>query len=586
MNLNNQAKMKIQHNKTCSIIAACLAVCAVIILFPFSMDAQQSQELDRERTEQVTIVGTYDPSINQAFKINTRPELNNVSVDRPEFTFTSLEVKQPTSVEPKEIKPAAVRTGRKMTVYNNFLKLGFGSQLSPLLDFYHSSGEKNDYRLNLNVNHYASFQDIPDYSPSPFSNSLVGIGYEKYAEQAIFKIEGGYGLDMYRYFGFKPDEYPEYSPNDDALKQTFHLIKLNLGIRSNNKKEEDFEYLVTLNSYHYFDRWKKSETDIELAFDLAKPFETNNRDDFQKFGIEGCAEYGINNDSVENTYDLLIEGVPYFKAKYGIFSFKAGVNFSYLIADSSVFRFYPVVHLAVAAVPEVVTIYAGAGGGMSKNTFLKMTRENPWAISTVPIVWFNEKMRIYAGVRGNIARQLGYNIEISWQSFENMPFFINTNDDQIWPSPNPQNKFTIITDDGSVIRFSGELTYTLGNEMKLWLNGEYNSYSLDLFANPFHKPISVIGLGGAYLVKQKVNVWAEFFAYGKRYAIETGLPLVSGTEVELSGFFDINLGVDYLVTERLTVFANGTNLLNQNYERFLNYPVQGFQVMAGVAFRF
>ena len=90
----------------------------------------------------------------------------------------------------------------------------------------------------------------------------------------------------------------------------------------------------------------------------------------------------------------------------------------------------------------------------------------------------------------------------------------------------------------------------------------------------------------AYLIKQKVNVWAEIFAYGKRYAIETGLPMVSGTEVELDGFFDINLGVDYLVNERLTVFANGTNLLNQNYERFLNYPVQGFQVMAGVAFRF
>jgi hypothetical protein len=554
----------------------------VLVFGLLPVRAQQTQTLERDHNEQVTIVGTYDPSINPAFKINMRPEQNSFSLAKPDFTFSALEVKQPTQVEPKEIQAAAIRTERKMTIYNNFLKLGFGSQLSPLVDFFHSSGEKNDYRLNINLNHYSSFQDIPDYSPSPFSKTNAGIGYEKYAGNTIFDIDGGYGLEMYRYYGFRPDDFPEYQPGEDSLRQTFNIINLNLGIRSNNKREEDLEYEVRLKSYYMFDRWEKNETDIDLHFDIAKPFETNGRDDYQKFGIRGVAEYGINNNAEENTFDLLVEGIPYFKARYGIFSFDAGINFSYLIADSSVFRFYPVVHLAVSAVPDVLTIYAGSDGGMSKNTFFRMTRINPWAVSTVPIIFKNERIRVYGGVRGNIAKQLGYNIEISWASYENMPFFINTNDSQIWPSAEPFNRFTIIVDNGSRIRFSGELTYSFGEELKLWLNGFYNNYSLDNLSQAYHEPLSMVGIGGSYLIKKKVNVWAEIYYYGKRYAFDNN----TTNDIELDAFADINLGVDYLVNERLTIFVNGTNLLNQNYERFYNYPVQGIQVMAGVGFRF
>jgi outer membrane receptor protein involved in Fe transport len=144
------------------------------------------------------------------------------------------------------------------------------------------------------------------------------------------------------------------------------------------------------------------------------------------------------------------------------------------------------------------------------------------------------------------------------------------------------NRFTIIVDNGSRIRFSGELTYSFGEELKLWLNGFYNNYSLDNLSQAYHEPLSMVGIGGSYLIKKKVNVWAEIYYYGKRYAFDNN----TTNDIELDAFADINLGVDYLVNERLTIFVNGTNLLNQNYERFYNYPVQGIQVMAGVGFRF
>lgn len=559
-----------------------LSLIAATLCCPVIVSAQQEQEETRERREQVTIVGTYDPSINQAYKINTRPETNNLVLEKPEFTFTSLDVVRETTIDPREISPATIRTGSRTRVYNNFVKAGFGSQLSPLLEFFHSSGDKNEYRLNINLNHYSSFQDIPEYAPGSFSNSVAGIGFEKYNRQTILSIGAGFGFDTYRYYGYQPEEYPEFNPEEDDLRQSFSLVRLDLGIRSDNTKREALEYQARLKSYYFFDRWDKNETDIDLFFDLAKPFRTADQDDFQKFGIEVNVEYGINNDSVMNSTDLLLEGLPYFKARYGLFSFHAGLRFSYLVADSSVFRFYPDVYVAVSAIPEALTIYAGAGGGMLKNTYYRMTRTNPWVNSTVPVVWVNNKMRVYAGIRGNIARQLAYQFEIGWQSFENMPFFINTNDSQLWSSDEPLYKFTLVTDQGSLLKFSGELTYSFAEKLKVWLNGHFSNYSLDNISKPYHEPISRVALGGSYLLKQKVNFWGEFFITGKRYAFDPA----SSSDLDLDGYADVNLGIDYHVAEKLTIFVNGTNLLNSGYQRFYNYPVQGLQVMAGIGFRF
>lgn len=578
--------MNIYQNKDLKVSINPVSIVTLILVFclPFEFTGQQKQGLDRDHNEQVTIIGTYDPTINQAFKINTKPEVNPIVVQQPDFTFQSLDVLESTTVAPKDIKLTSIRTGRKVTVYNNYLKAGFGSWLTPYLDYFHSSGERNDYRLFVNIYHLSSFKDIPDYSPSPFSNTLAKIGYEKYAGKSIINFGVSYGLDTYRYYGFKPSDYPEITFDEDKLKQMFNLVRANLGVRSNNKKKEDFEYDLNLSTYYYFDKWKTSEVDVDLDFDFAKPFKASKKGNNQKVGLEGTVDYGINNDTTKNIFNLVVTGIPYFKAKYGIFSFRAGVDLSYLIADSSKFYVFPIVDLAVVLVPEALTVYAGVDGGLIKNSYLGLTTVNPWVTSVIPINWQRNKLRAFGGLRGNIARQLGFNIEVSWLNFENMPFFINITDDPIWPSQAPLNKFTTTLDNGTVFTISGELTYSLARELKLWLSGAYNIYSLDSLAQPYHKPISKIGLGGSYLIKKKVNIRAGFYSYGKRYAVD--ILTVEPAQIELDGFFDINVGLDYYVNDKLSVFLNGTNLLNNNYERFYNYPVQGLQVMAGIGFRF
>ncbi len=101
----------------------------------------------------------------------------------------------------------------------------------------------------------------------------------------------------------------------------------------------------------------------------------------------------------------------------------------------------------------------------------------------------------------------------------------------------------------------------------------------------YHKPLSEINFGASYLFKRKLKVWTELFYYGKRYARVIKV-LTPYFDQELDSFFDINLGADYALSDKFSVFLSVTNLLNNNYERFYSYPVQGVNVTGGVALKF
>ncbi len=162
----------------------------ILILFVFT---SFGQGIDRGQNEQVTIRGSYDPTINQAFKINTKPETFSPRLNAQEFSFQSIEVDQPTIVALEPIEPAKVRADRKAKTYNNYLKAGIGSWISPYFDFSHSSGSK-DAQFSASLYHLSSFKNIADYSPSPNSNTKLDIGWDKLTKTHIFSIGAQYGL--------------------------------------------------------------------------------------------------------------------------------------------------------------------------------------------------------------------------------------------------------------------------------------------------------------------------------------------------------------------------------------------------------
>jgi outer membrane cobalamin receptor len=56
--------------------------------------------------------------------------------------------------------------------------------------------------------------------------------------------------------------------------------------------------------------------------------------------------------------------------------------------------------------------------------------------------------------------------------------------------------------------------------------------------------------------------------------------------VELDQALDLSVKTDYLVSKKVFVFLKFNNILSSEYQLYLNYPVRGFQAMAGISCTF
>lgn len=533
---------------------------------------------NKTHNEQVTIVSSFDPSINQAYKINKSPDEVKFDIESPEFEFKALNISFPTEIKLKPITPIVIRADKKTTSYNNLLKIGVGSLFSPYVDFYHSSGTKGDNNLDLHLYQLSTFKNIKDYSPSPEVEALANIGYTKFFRYHILETNLSYQLHSVRYYGFKPDDFPTFSPSDNKLKQTFNTVDLKLNLKSNYKSDKKLSHRFTLGAYYLFDKYNTSETHANFEFDLHKSFEVTDLIDYQNLGILANVEYYGNKDTVTTT-DILVEATPYFTGKYGIVNFDIGLNFNYLNSSSSGFYFYPILKASLSMIPDYLTLFAGVDGNVEKNSYRNLSDENPWIQSIIKTEW-QRHWNVYGGISGNISQKVNFSTQVFWKSFKNMAFFINTNDAGI--ATQPLNKFYALYDNGNVFGGNVELTLSASKMVNIFTGFTYNSYSLDSLPFAYQKPTTEFKLGAEVKITEKITAWGEVFYYGARKAYDTS----SLADVDLDGFIDLNIGVEYRLTDKLSVWLSGNNLLNSQYQRYLNYPVNGIQVMGGITYRF
>ena len=60
----------------------------------------------------------------------------------------------------------------------------------------------------------------------------------------------------------------------------------------------------------------------------------------------------------------------------------------------------------------------------------------------------------------------------------------------------------------------------------------------------------------------------------------------NGSDGKLPGAVDLNAGLEFKATKNLGVWAQFNNIFNKEYQRWSQYPVYGFNFVAGVVFSF
>ncbi|MBT6978941.1 MAG: hypothetical protein HN951_03820 [Flavobacteriales bacterium] len=147
----------------------------------------------------------------------------------------------------------------------------------------------------------------------------------------------------------------------------------------------------------------------------------------------------------------------------------------------------------------------------------------------------------------------------------------------------------------------GELTYRIDEKLHTVARGVYRSFKTTDEFEAWHRPSLEVSATAFYQIKNKLIFRGELHVTGPRLAKSyrstdsTSTPEFSGYDavedmdvyaVKLSPIVDFNLGVEYRYTERLSGFISLNNVLIQRYQRWKQYPVQRFNVLAGITYSF
>ena len=149
------------------------------------------------------------------------------------------------------------------------------------------------------------------------------------------------------------------------------------------------------------------------------------------------------------------------------------------------------------------------------------------------------------------------------------------------------NSYSIVYEDAMSFGAKATIRGKFSDRFYIDAFAKVNAYSFDaLKAKERNLPLFTSALSASYRILPQWNVGTSFYYVGERKDIAHTLPTLKAKELTLDGFFDLNFSTDYTFLNLWTAFVDLSNVTGQCYQRWTSYPVQGFQFLVGVKYRF
>ncbi len=271
-----------------------LFLASCILLSSTVFGQSKADTLNQKHNEIVTIYGSSRPVTGEALKIGRKPEAPALEMLTVPVIAGFSDIKVPTTIQLKTIRlSSSVKTYRPaQQSWKNLLTLGFGSRISPLLEYFYSGGRSKHYLLTVHLLHHSSFLNIKNYLPSPYTNSKAGVSYDKYFRYHVLAIRGDYRINTNRYYGFNTKgDTVAYNKNDASLKQYYQVARFGVEYSSSYRNNYKLNHLFRANTYYLSDKHGMSETNVHFDFDLHKGFRVSKIFNHQQLGLEGNFDY-------------------------------------------------------------------------------------------------------------------------------------------------------------------------------------------------------------------------------------------------------------------------------------------------------
>lgn len=547
----------------------------IIILFMILLSGSLLAQTDSTATGEVVdaeIIIEKDKKIvlPQADKISTPVEIKNFNLARLELSYEALEPDFNFPEYKSDISFVELKERYPIATFQNYVQAGYGNFQSPLLGmgFFHQLGST---KLGAKVFH-ESFGSGPigdKNSASSFSSLDLSARYKNEILEIVPQIN--YARTGYRFYG-----------NTDRINSGFSTESPEEGVNGSFGVGVNLRGKMKGLNYYFSPKvisMAQSLTDgdainqeagveIVAGFDLEIDKKISAGIDSEGYSTSytGGLEYGRSLFSLRPTVTITTEKL---KLSAG-FTFASGK-----VDNSSESGIYPFLDGSFAFSSKW-SLYAAWDGGMRWNSLNDLLNDNLFLDDSLNILNTKVSTSFSGGIKGNPINSVRVKTGFVVENFEDLPFYV--------PAAADSSRFSLVYDGGTTTRFTflGDIAIVVNPNTVLGANLQLFSYSLNNLEKAWHFPGYSFSIYFSQNIQNKLLVSANIIAEGGIVA-----PVITtASEMTLDSFADLNLSATYRVTDRLSAFLKGNNLLNNQYEKLIGYPVRGATFKLGASYRF
>ena len=573
----------------------------IIIFLGLSQMVLAQEEEDNIGTETVTVTKAYSPTISDAFKIKSVPNLNDsIVLQKKEIEYSIFSVPVASTFTPAKGKASAVQKLPPPELYNSYASAGLGNPGNLMAKFYTSRAINRDERLDVGFDHYSSLANIDNVDlDSKYANTEIDASYSKRDRDINWGADVGLQHQMYNWYGLPEDTYDAETINDIDSKQNYFMGEVGayVNVEDSYFKNADIKYR------RFWDAVESGENRFIVGGGLELPVGEEVLSINLNLDYVGGSFANADVDDADNE-----QGIDYSNFQIGVnptirmlrddLTVDLGLNIVYgmdMEASENNFYIYPAVAASYRLLEDNVIVYGGVKGELKQNSYYGFVEENTYVSPTLAIQPTDSQYNAYIGFKGQLLPNLSYNVKGSYTAENRTPLFILNPENSFRDDEKGYyygNSFQLFYDDIKTIGLFAELNVDVNRNFTLGVNAEVYDYDTETDNPAWNLPELKGSLFMDYQIDEKWYMGVNLFFVGERedfstVAIQNPIPgEINATLITLDSYFDANAHVGYRVNEQMSFFVKGANLTNNDYQKWANFAVQGFQILGGATYKF
>lgn len=573
----------------------------VVLLWGISQ-CSYAQAKDTLVNKDITVTRAYQPNIQNTNKIVIAPikEAQPIRYLKPKYAQISAPLNAQYNVHvllPKSLQhiPNVAKNG--------FARLGIGTPMNTLADVMLPILEDEKNRLDMSFKHLGAFAE------KKHSSSSLSLQYNHLFDNFDFYTMLVAKHDFFNYYGQtfvtleQPIDFGELIQKNGSVtyntpeKNTLRLreigeetmtdqhirIHAGVGIRS-----LPLSHALNFDAGLNYRQFQTIESGIvEHEIHLKGAFEVPTDENKLGMNVE-IYNFNYENRTKQLSFDdyALLKINPYYRLVGENWWLRIGAKTGISIGAGQIFTPSPDLALQWSAIPRYLAIFAGATGNVTVNSLDRIYGENRYLSPKNRITDTYTPLDMYAGVKISPTNNLILDLFGQYKIISNPYFYVNRHYQNITQGEYTDlyhNRFDIVygTSPSEQLSVGGRIGWDYQELINIYIKGAYHSWNVKNQYYAWQMPKWDTDFGASVKITNDIVLHTQFLFEDGRYAL-----LKNSGGVRMKEILDWNMGGAYTYTDDLSFFVKINNILNQKYEHFKGYQVQGFNTMLGVTFTF